>query len=92
MSISNFFEPKPLLDNIYKIVEDKKDKLHRRKPIIRRRPEMIVSVTSILGKRKLEDAFGQGMHDYERYGQEIPPDFFNTNRGHNAFPSHAEGL
>lgn len=38
-------------------------------------------VGSILGKRKLEDAFGQGMHDSARYGQEVPPDFFKTNSG-----------
>jgi hypothetical protein len=44
-------------------------------------------VGSILAKRKLEEAFGQGMHDCARYGQEIPPDFFKTNRGHNAYPS-----
>lgn len=37
---------------------------------------------SILGKRKLEDAFGYGSHDTERYGQEISPDFFKTNYGH----------
>jgi hypothetical protein len=44
-------------------------------------------VGSILGKRKAEEAFGRGMNDKERYGQEIPPDFFKLNHGHNAFPS-----
>lgn len=58
----------------------------RRKPIIRRRPGYKFPYVSVLGKRKLEVAFGFGMNDKERYGQEIPPDFFKTNIGHNAFP------
>lgn len=37
---------------------------------------------SILGKRKLQEAFGVGVHDADRYGQEIAPDFFATNIGH----------
>jgi hypothetical protein len=45
-----------------------------------------------LGKRKIEVAFGHGMNDKERYGQEIPPNFFKTNVGHNAFPSLMDGL
>lgn len=55
----------------------------RRKPIIRRRFGNYFQTVSILGKRKLEDTFGVGMNDKERYGQEIPPDFFKTNVGHN---------
>lgn len=64
----------------------------RRKPVIRRRPGYYFPALSVLGKRKLEIAFGPGMNDKERYGQEIPPDFFKTNVGHNAFPSRIEGL
>jgi len=38
---------------------------------------------SILGKRKLVDAFGEEIYnDKDRYGQEIPPDFFKNNVGH----------
>jgi hypothetical protein len=40
---------------------------------------------SILGKRKIEDAFGFGMHDTERYGQEVQPDFFKNNIGHGVY-------
>jgi hypothetical protein len=36
-------------------------------------------IQSILGKRKRDSIF---MTDHERYGQEIPPDFFRTNYGH----------
>jgi hypothetical protein len=55
----------------------------RRKLILRRRPGYYFPPISILGKRKLEKAFGPGMNDTERYGQEITPDFFKTNYGHN---------
>jgi hypothetical protein len=40
---------------------------------------------SILGKRKIEDAFGFGMHDTERYGQEVQHDFFKNNIGHGVY-------
>jgi len=41
---------------------------------------------SILGKRKLVDAFGPSIYNEEmRYGQSIPPDFFKTNVGHNCY-------
>lgn len=34
---------------------------------------------SILGKRKLVDAFGIEIYnDHSRYGQSIPPDFFSS--------------
>jgi len=39
-------------------------------------------IPSQLGKRKLEDAFGEGNHDEERYGQQITEDFFKNNYGH----------
>lgn len=48
-------------------------------------------VVSILGKRKMEEAFGRGTNDDARYGREIPPDFFNTNHGHIVFSSAREG-
>ena len=38
---------------------------------------------NILGKQKLADAFGEEIYnDQDRYGQDIPADFFNTNVGH----------
>lgn len=52
---------------------------------------VLAPVGSILGKRTLEEAFGKGMHDQARYGQEISPDFFKTNIGHNVFSSSREG-
>ena len=64
----------------------------RRKPILRRRPGYYFPIVSVLGKRTVEEAFGRGMNDKERYGQEIPPDFFKFNQGHNAFPSRMEGF
>jgi hypothetical protein len=36
-------------------------------------------------KRKLADAFGAQMHDNERYGQEIPSDYFTKGIGHNVY-------
>jgi len=37
----------------------------------------------ILGKRKLDEAFGQQIYnDADRYGQEIISGFFKTNIGH----------
>jgi hypothetical protein len=36
-------------------------------------------------KRKILDAFGPGMHDEDRYGQEISSDFFKTNIGHGVY-------
>ncbi len=49
-------------------------------------------VPSILGKRKIEDAFGLGMHDKERYGQEVQPDFFKNNIGHCVYQNPIHSL
>ena len=87
MSRPNFFEPKPILQNIPIKFEDIESNSERIKPVIKRRTRFQEHNVSILGKRKLEAAFGRGMNDKERYGQEIPPEFFKLNRGHNAFPS-----
>lgn len=38
---------------------------------------------SILGKRRLENSFGEGIHDEDRYGRQINHDFFKNNIGHN---------
>ncbi len=40
-------------------------------------------ISSILGKRKLGEAFGERIyHDQARYGQPIPPEYFLRNTGH----------
>jgi hypothetical protein len=78
--------------NIHIQFEDIESPPIRRKPILRRRPQYYFPTFSVLGKRKLEVAFGLGMNDKERYGQEIPPNFFKTNVGHNAFTSRMDGL
>jgi hypothetical protein len=87
MSRPDFLEPMPILENIHIKFEDLKPKLERRKPVIKKRIELQEQFVSLLGKRNLEQAFGSGMKDKERYGQEIPPDFFKFNRGHNVFQS-----
>lgn len=76
----DFFEPKPFLR------KDCEEKTERRKPILKKMGCCQKRLVSILGKRQLEDVYGYGMNDNERYGQEIPPDFFKTNGGHNVFP------
>lgn len=81
MSRPDFFEPKPVLENIHIKFEE------RRKPVLKRRHDFIEHVDSILGKRKIEEAFGRGTNDRARYGQEIPPDFFKNNYGHPVYPS-----
>jgi hypothetical protein len=41
---------------------------------------------NVLGKRKLADAFGEEIYnDQDRYGQDIPDDFFKTNVGHDVY-------
>lgn len=56
-----------------------------RKPKIKRRPSSInsnIELMSFTGKRKIDDAFGPGPHDEERYGQVIKHDFFKDHVGH----------
>ena len=74
----DFFEPKSVSPK--KFYADNRGNIYiRRKPLIKRRPEHV----SILGKRKLAHAFGLKIYnDKDRYGQDIPADFFNTNVGH----------
>ena len=59
-----------------------------RKLIIKKRHDLDISHdnSSDLGKRKLADSFGlQIYNDKERYGQDIPADFFATNMGHDVY-------
>ncbi len=77
MSRPDFFEPRPVFINFEE----------RRKPVLKRRHGSLQHVESILGKRTIEEAFGCGMNDRARYGQEIPPDFFKNNHGHTVYPS-----
>ena len=45
-----------------------------------------INLCSILGKRKLVDAFGLEIYnEKERYGQDIPTDFFTLNSGHGIY-------
>lgn len=91
----DFFEPKPVSPkkNSNILFADTNGNIHftfkeiPRKPVIRRRPNVIMSeIPSILGKRKLADAFGEQIYnEKERYGQDIPTDFFKTNIGHGVY-------
>jgi hypothetical protein len=59
-----------------------------KKPIIKKRPDINIpdEVSSDLGKRKMVSSFGSEIYnDKERYGQDIPDDFFKTNIGHNVY-------
>jgi len=72
-----FFEPKP--------ISPRRKPSEKKTLIIRKRAsnEIIIDIVPILGKRKLSEAFGLEIYnDTERYGQEIPSDFFVTNVGH----------
>ena len=45
--------------------------------------ESLLEKNNILGKRKLVEAFGEEIYkEKDRYGQDIPADFFKTNIGH----------
>ena len=45
-----------------------------------------INLCSILGKRKLVDAFGLEIYnEKERYGQDIPTGFFTLNSGHGIY-------
>lgn len=61
-----------------------------KKVIIKRRPDINIpdEVSSDLGKRKMVSSFGPEIYnDKERYGQDIPDDFFKTNIGHDVLQS-----
>jgi hypothetical protein len=57
---------------------------------LQHKAELPYPSNSVLGKRKIEEAFGRGTNDCARYGREIPPDFFKTNHGHSVFSSSKE--
>lgn len=89
----DFFEPKPISPkrNSNILFADNTGNIHMtfeeqpiKKPIkIKRRNLSLNDTPSVLGKRKLVDAFGfEIYYDIERYGQEIPSDFFKINIGH----------
>ena len=61
---------------------------NNRKPVIKRRDDINIpdEIPSDLGKRNLVHSFSVEIYnDKERYGQDIPADFFNTNIGHNVY-------
>jgi len=89
----DFFEPKPVTPKRKDtgiLFADNSGNIHMtfqkktiKKPIIRRRPGPIVEQVTILGKRKLVDAFGEEIYnERDRYGQDIPAHLFETNIGH----------
>lgn len=52
---------------------------------------MLPPMPSILGKRKLGEAFGERIYDDQaRYGQAIPPDYFVNHMGHNCYTKKIE--
>jgi hypothetical protein len=71
-----FFEPKP--------ISPRRKPSEKKTLIIRKRASNeIIDIVPIIGKRKLSEAFGLEIYnDTERYGQEIPSDFFVANVGH----------
>jgi len=93
---TDFFQPNPVSpkrksnilfsDNIGNIHITNKT---LKKPISLRRKQLAFRLgtidkdVTILGNRKLLEAFGEEIYnDKERYGQNIPSDFFKTNIGH----------
>jgi len=61
---------------------------NNRKPVIKRKDDINIpdEIPSDLGKRNLVDSFSVEIYnDKERYGQDIPADFFKTNIGHNVY-------
>jgi len=92
---TDFFQPKRksyilFADNIGNIHMTKtlkkpiiKQSLRRKQNAFRIGPRPIYEQTTVLGNRKLLEAFGEEIYnDKERYGQDIPSDFFKTNIGH----------
>ena len=87
-----WFRPKPVITKCNNILfADNSGNIHiqrsfekKTKPVIKRK-FITTGLTSVLGKRKIADAFGPGIHDKERYGQEIDTDFFKTNIGHGVY-------
>lgn len=77
----DFFEPKPISPKKNKLFADNSGNIHFEVEELESKP-IIKNNDSILGKRKLADAFGNEYGDQDRYGQEINDDFFNTNIGH----------
>jgi len=76
--------------------EREKERENNRKPIIKKRdikrkPDVPDEIPSDLGKRNLVDSFSvQIYNDKERYGQDIPADFFKTNIGHNVYEEKSD--
>jgi hypothetical protein len=70
-------------------IEEVNRKNQRRRPILRNlnliRLQKSIPQQSLLRKRKIEEAFGPGTHDAERYGQQISTEFFVTNIGHGVY-------
>lgn len=66
-------------NNDTKLFADNQGNIHI---TFREKPE----INSVLGKRKIVDAFGLEIYnDKDRYGQDISNDFFNNHIGHNSY-------
>jgi len=85
-----FFEPKPVSPHVKK----KKNVLFAdNQGNIQKSLGKTIDSESILGKRKLTDAFNVDYcGDEERYGHIIRDDFFTTNIGHNVIQEFDEML
>jgi len=65
-----------------------KKPVNLKKIIIKKRNDINIldDYSSDLGKRKLYHSFGLQIYDdKDRYGQDIPNDFFKNNIGHNVY-------
>lgn len=75
-------------------IEEIYGKKRRRRPILRKLNFTSLGKSipqqSLLAKRKIEEAFGPGIHDAERYGQQISTDFFVTQVGHGVYQPQIE--
>lgn len=91
VKMSHVINEKELEDKKEEICPDfveYKQPVNHRKIIIKKRHDINITDDSSpdLGKRKLCDSFSSQIYnDKDRYGQDIPTDFFNTNIGHNVY-------
>ena len=72
------------IENLDVSYNENKTKIRR--PIIRRKycKDDLNNIPSLLDKRKLVESFGLEIYnERDRYGQDIPLDFFEKNIGHN---------
>ena len=74
------------IENLDVSYNENENKNRIRRPIIRRKycKDDLNNIPSLLDKRKLVESFGLEIYnERDRYGQDIPLDFFEKNIGHN---------